>query len=343
MAPRGPSREQPYTFEFRAPPPKLCLVGFDSPHPVDTLQDQLHEAATLVYLLLTKHNCVTTLNLGSFCLNEYEAVLWRSLENNTSIRNLKLRLSRLQATTPLWREVVQALSRNVTITEVRLRAVCMNTEDVELLAAVVASSKRIHTFHFVPQRTSSAFIFLQALSGGVAENITLLNFTLHWGVNSEMVKTWFAVSDATRRNSGLVARAAQFVGGARNDRQNWHRAIRNIEPNSWIPIPGQGVHEVEADVSLHEAFTETGYGTAISAYLWPEWARATSVLPSRDQSIIIAHTPDIEAADRLIGDFAVNTEKGSVPFHGYLRQDGENTCHGVIVVRNTDTTETLQH
>ncbi|KAH7978164.1 hypothetical protein HPB49_004712 [Dermacentor silvarum] len=91
------------------------------------------------------------------------------------------------------------------------------------------------------------------------------------------------------------------------------------------------------------AFTETGYGTAISAYLGPERARATSVLPSRDQNIIIVHTPDIEAADRLIVDIAVNTEKGSVPLHGYLRQDGGNTCHGVIVVRNTDTTETLQH
>ncbi|KAH7953007.1 hypothetical protein HPB49_003447 [Dermacentor silvarum] len=84
-------------------------------------------------------------------------------------------------------------------------------------------------------------------------------------------------------------------------------------------------------------------GTAISAYLGPERARATCVLPSRDQNIIIVHTPDIEAADRLIGDFAVNTEKGSVPLHCYLRQDGGNTCHGVIVVRNTDTTETLQH
>ncbi|KAH7965505.1 hypothetical protein HPB49_008491 [Dermacentor silvarum] len=96
-------------------------------------------------------------------------------------------------------------------------------------------------------------------------------------------------------------------------------------------------------VSRHEEFTETGYGTAISASLGPERARATSVLPSRDQNVIIVHTPDIEAADRLIGDFAVNTEKGSVPLHGYLRQDGGNTCHGVIVVRNTDTTVTLQH
>ncbi|KAH6947142.1 hypothetical protein HPB50_017194 [Hyalomma asiaticum] len=96
-------------------------------------------------------------------------------------------------------------------------------------------------------------------------------------------------------------------------------------------------------ISLHEAFTETGYGTAISAYLGPERARAISVLPSRDQNIIIVHTPDIEAADRLIGDFVVNTEKSKVLLQGYLRQDGGNTCQGVIVVRNTDTTETLQH
>ncbi|KAH6941426.1 hypothetical protein HPB50_017932 [Hyalomma asiaticum] len=96
-------------------------------------------------------------------------------------------------------------------------------------------------------------------------------------------------------------------------------------------------------ISLLEAFTETGYGTAISAYLGPERARAISVLPSRDQNIIIVHTPDIEAADRLIGDFVVNTEKGKVLLQGYLRKDGGNTCQGVIVVRNTDTTATLQH
>ncbi|KAH6934385.1 hypothetical protein HPB50_023933 [Hyalomma asiaticum] len=94
--------------------------------------------------------------------------------------------------------------------------------------------------------------------------------------------------------------------------------------------------------SLHEAFTETGYGTAISTYLGPERARTISVLRSRNQNIIV-HTPDIEGAVRLIGDFVVNTEKGKVLLQGYLRQDGGNTCHGVIVVRKTDTTETLQH
>ncbi|KAG0438798.1 hypothetical protein HPB47_016869 [Ixodes persulcatus] len=84
-------------------------------------------------------------------------------------------------------------------------------------------------------------------------------------------------------------------------------------------------------VSLHEAYTKTSYGTAISAYLEPEWARAISVLPSRDQNIVIVRTMDVKAADRLIGDFPVNIEKGSIPLQGYLRQDGGNMCHGVIV------------
>ncbi|KAH7931591.1 hypothetical protein HPB49_026375 [Dermacentor silvarum] len=125
---------------------------------------------------------------------------------------------------------------------------------------------------------------------------------------------------------------------------------------------GQGVHEVEAapndqtcsrrlrhsNQAQRTCFSSRGvHGNRLRHHHLgvprPERARATSVLPSRDQNIIIVHTPDIEAADRLIGDFAVNTEKGSVPLHGYLRQDGGNTCHGVIVVRNTDTTETLQH
>ncbi|KAH7966865.1 hypothetical protein HPB49_020039 [Dermacentor silvarum] len=124
------------------------------------------------------------------------------------------------------------------------------------------------------------------------------------------------------------------------------KAFKKWKPRPMIkPAPEDYVIVIKPRerVSLHEAFTETGYGTAISAYLGLERARATSVLPSRDQNIIIVHTADIEAADRLIRDFAVNTEKGSVPLHGYLRQDGGNTCHEVIVVRNTDTTETLQH
>ncbi|KAH7970176.1 hypothetical protein HPB49_000679 [Dermacentor silvarum] len=123
---------------------------------------------------------------------------------------------------------------------------------------------------------------------------------------------------------------------------------------------GQGVHEVEAAPHAqtrsrtlrysHQAqrtyFSSRGvHGNRLRhrhlgvprAGTGPRHLRSAIARPKHH------HTPDIEAADRLIGDFAVNTEKGSVPLHGYLRQDGGNTWHGVIVVRNMDTTEILQH
>lgn len=95
-------------------------------------------------------------------------------------------------------------------------------------------------------------------------------------------------------------------------------------------------------ISLHEAFSENWYGTAFKAYLGAERAESLTVLPSREQNLIVIHTPDPDTADKVIGDFAVNIEARQVLLHGYLRQDGGNVCHGVIVVRNTDTTETLR-
>ncbi|KAH6946057.1 hypothetical protein HPB50_011354 [Hyalomma asiaticum] len=95
-------------------------------------------------------------------------------------------------------------------------------------------------------------------------------------------------------------------------------------------------------ISLHEAFSENRYGTAFKAYLGPERAESLTVLPSREQNLIVIHTPHPDAADKVIGDFAVNTERGQVLLHGYLQQDGGNVCHGVIAVSNADTTETLR-
>ncbi|KAH6923204.1 hypothetical protein HPB50_024867 [Hyalomma asiaticum] len=86
----------------------------------------------------------------------------------------------------------------------------------------------------------------------------------------------------------------------------------------------------------------TMYGTAFKGYLGPERAESLTVLHSREQNLIVIHTLHPDAADKVIGDLAVNTERGQVRLHGYLRQDGGNVCHGVIAVSNADTTETLR-
>ncbi|KAH6935098.1 hypothetical protein HPB50_003414 [Hyalomma asiaticum] len=95
-------------------------------------------------------------------------------------------------------------------------------------------------------------------------------------------------------------------------------------------------------VSLHQAFSENRYGAAFTAYLGPELARSVTVVPSREQNLVLIHTPNPAAADRLLGEFSVNTERGVIPLHGYLRQDGGDVRHDVIVVSNSDTTESLR-
>ncbi|XP_065289316.1 uncharacterized protein [Dermacentor albipictus] len=115
------------------------------------------------------------------------------------------------------------------------------------------------------------------------------------------------------------------------------RPLLKPNPDDYVIVVKPREH-----ISLHEAFFENRYGTALTAYLGSERAETASILPSREQNLIVIHTPDLETADRVIGDFSVNTERGAIPLHGYLRQDGGNVCHGVIVVCNSDTTETLQ-
>nr|XP_050030032.2 uncharacterized protein LOC126526123 [Dermacentor andersoni] len=115
------------------------------------------------------------------------------------------------------------------------------------------------------------------------------------------------------------------------------RPLLKPNPDEYVIVVKPREH-----ISLHEAFSENRYGTAFTAYLGSERAETASILPSREQNLIVIHTPDLETADRVIGDSSVNTERGAVPLHGYLLQDGGNVCHGVIVVCNSDTTETLQ-
>ncbi|XP_070386202.1 uncharacterized protein [Dermacentor albipictus] len=123
------------------------------------------------------------------------------------------------------------------------------------------------------------------------------------------------------------------------------KALTNWKPRPF-PKPGPDdfvvVLKPREHVSLHEASSENRYGAAITAYLGPEVARSVTVLPSREQNLILTNTPNPAAADQLLGDFSINTESGAIPLHGYLRQDGGDACHGVIVISNSDTTESLR-
>ncbi|KAH9374606.1 hypothetical protein HPB48_017402 [Haemaphysalis longicornis] len=95
-------------------------------------------------------------------------------------------------------------------------------------------------------------------------------------------------------------------------------------------------------ISLHEAFAENWYGTAFKAYVGPERPESLTLLPSRENNLIVIHTSDTDMTDKVIGVFALNIESREILLRGYLRQDVGNDCHGVIVGHNTDTMETLR-
>lgn len=78
------------------------------------------------------------------------------------------------------------------------------------------------------------------------------------------------------------------------------------------------------------------------AFLGPELANSITIVPSREQNIVLIHTPNPAAANRLFGEFSVKTERGVILLHGYLRQEGGDVCHSVIAVSNSDTTELLR-
>ncbi|KAH7953155.1 hypothetical protein HPB49_005258 [Dermacentor silvarum] len=115
-----------------------------------------------------------------------------------------------------------------------------------------------------------------------------------------------------------------------------------------LPLPKPAPEEFvvvvkpKTRVSLSEAFQEHGLGRAFIAYLGPASVQVITVLPVREQNIIIVYTSKPEIADKIIGDFDLNSADGRVPLTGHLRQDGGNVCYGVVTVRNTDTEETLR-
>ncbi|XP_049274288.1 uncharacterized protein LOC125759484 [Rhipicephalus sanguineus] len=178
------------------------------------------------------------------------------------------------------------------------------------------------------------------------ENSTVPHFR-HKSLNEAVARRAFAQAKTAAPNAipasgtpaGKTQPPASRAAGSKG------KAITNWKPRPF-PRPGPDdfvvVLKPREHMSLHQAFSENRYGAAFTAYLGPELAKSVTVLPSRGQNIVLIHTPNPAAADRLLGEFSVNTEHGAIPLHGYLRQDGGDVCHGVIVVSNSDTTESLR-
>ncbi|KAH7944951.1 hypothetical protein HPB49_002781 [Dermacentor silvarum] len=161
-----------------------------------------------------------------------------------------------------------------------------------------------------------------------------------------------SLNEAVARRSLVQSKATMTSGPPAFKRQppasraagSKGKALTNWKP---CPFPKPGPDDFVVVIKprehmwRHQAFSENRYGAAFTAYLGPEVARSVTVMPSREQNLIVIHTQNPAAADRLLGEFSIYTESEAIPLYGYLRQDGGDVCHGVIAVSNTDSnTET---
>ncbi|KAH7962831.1 hypothetical protein HPB52_018119 [Rhipicephalus sanguineus] len=144
------------------------------------------------------------------------------IESSSTLRKLRLWLgsdgSREDANG--WRtSIFASLSRNNSIRELHVTSMHMDEQDVYLLADSITSSRSIEKVHFGTVTLAESGALVRLLSLSIATNYTLLNVSLDSPVDKEAARHLFIVCDAARRNSDFVALAAQFVTGARRERQ----------------------------------------------------------------------------------------------------------------------------
>ncbi|XP_049268543.1 uncharacterized protein LOC125757213 isoform X1 [Rhipicephalus sanguineus] len=122
-----------------------------------------------------------------------------------------------------WHIIVRSLSRNKSIKELTFYAHDMSDSDVESLAEAIKASTNIRKLTFGDSSRTGLRAFVTRLSADIAQNHTLLGVVFENWLDQEGLDTSsnvFAISEATRRNSDLLAAAAAFPKAAELDRRS---------------------------------------------------------------------------------------------------------------------------
>ncbi|XP_050030266.1 uncharacterized protein [Dermacentor andersoni] len=130
-----------------------------------------------------------------------------------------------------WAVILESLRRNTSVNELRVVARSTNGPEIQLLADALNASRSIRRAHVRIGEPEVAAVFIRRLHAGIECNRNLLRMTVDGCVlsRSRVDTVWFAVCDATRRNSDLVTQAAQFVSGTLVDRYGAEALERIVE------------------------------------------------------------------------------------------------------------------
>ncbi|XP_070379004.1 uncharacterized protein [Dermacentor albipictus] len=114
-----------------------------------------------------------------------------------------------------------ALSRslllNKSIDDLSIGVYVECSQNIELLGDAVMRSQTIRKLTLTRFHDVAFYAFLRGLRADILNNYTLCKVTNDYGLMPNSEVDWFAVWDTSRRNSGFVARAAQFLNHARCD------------------------------------------------------------------------------------------------------------------------------
>ncbi|KAL1421557.1 hypothetical protein MTO96_022996 [Rhipicephalus appendiculatus] len=152
----------------------------------------------------------------SFALAEF-------LQSAKSLRRLQLCVwpgdhAEAYGESPCWSLVLEALPRNEALRELSVTMYGMSVRDTDGLADSILRSPSITWVSVFHRPTSMATELTRRLAKGIAKNRTLLTVIGSRHVDADVARDWLTVQKATRRNSGVVARAARLLKASVFDR-----------------------------------------------------------------------------------------------------------------------------
>ncbi|KAH6925483.1 hypothetical protein HPB50_006045 [Hyalomma asiaticum] len=147
-----------------------------------------------------------------------------------------------------------------------------------------------------------------------------------------------------RRKAKMLAAAAKDAAGERPSKatnavpaqgNGSRQTSMQAENSSQIhPDDFEVVLQPRTTLALGATCQPGELGLSLAAYLGAQFAADLSLVLSRELKFTVASIKNAYMADRLRGDFVMNTAKGDVSLHGHLKESDEQVGHGVVTIAN---------
>lgn len=182
--------------------------------------------ATLQRLPALDH--FTSLSLVAYeCNTNFFSSLAKYIQKTSVLRRLQLRVNAVRlppnTSSPCWRLLLDSISLSTSIENLSVFTNSRDDACKDGLADTVRCSRNITRVVLrLEEFEAGAMAFVVRLSKGIDDNYNLLDADLGASaLDAEGTRCWLTISETTRRNSGLLARAAAV---SQTTAPNWYNA-----------------------------------------------------------------------------------------------------------------------